>query len=52
MIAPKGILISIGGNVDKGTAEESDYEKINKFSFFEDGILYRILSEMKVLTHM
>jgi cyanophycinase len=47
MIAPKGILISIGGNVDKGTAEESDYEKINKFSFFEDGILYRILSEMK-----
>ena len=47
MIAPKGILISIGGNVDKGTADESDFEKINKFSFFEDGILYRILSEMK-----
>ena len=47
MIAPKGILISIGGNVDKGTADESDFEKINKFSFFEDGILNRILSEMK-----
>ena len=47
MIAPKGILISIGGNVDKGTADESDYEKSNKFSFFEDGILNRILSEMK-----
>ena len=47
MIAPKGILISIGGNVDKGTADESDFEKSNKFSFFEDGILYRILSEMK-----
>lgn len=47
MVAPKGILISIGGNVDKGTADESDFEKSNKFSFFEDGILYRILSEMK-----
>lgn len=47
MIAPKGILISIGGNVDKGTADESDYEKGSKLSFFADGILKRILSEMK-----
>jgi len=47
MIIPKGILISIGGSVDKGTADESEYEKINKLNFFEDGILRRILSEMK-----
>jgi cyanophycinase len=47
MIAPKGILISIGGNVDKGTADESDYEKSSKLNFFEAGILKRILSEMK-----
>ena len=46
-MSPKGILISIGGNVDKGTADESEYEKINKLNFFEDGILRRILSEMK-----
>jgi cyanophycinase len=47
MIVPKGILISIGGSVDKGTSDESEYEKINKLNFFEEGILRRILSEMK-----
>lgn len=47
MKEPKGILISIGGNVDKGTANEPEYNTPNKLSFFEDGILKRILSEMK-----
>jgi len=44
---PKGILISIGGNVDKGTVDEPEFNKINKLDFFEAGILKRILSEMK-----
>jgi cyanophycinase len=47
MHAPKGVLISIGGNVDKGTAAEPEYNTPSKLSFFEDGILKRILSEMK-----
>jgi cyanophycinase len=48
MSIPRGILISIGGSVDKGTADEPNYSKTaNKLSFFEDGILKRILSEMK-----
>lgn len=44
---PKGILISIGGNVDKGTQDEPDFNKINKLNFFEEGILNCILLEMK-----
>jgi cyanophycinase len=44
---PKGILISIGGNVDKGTQDEPEFNKINKLNFFEEGILNRILLEMK-----
>jgi len=47
MARPKGILISIGGDVDKGTADEPNYSKASKLSFFDDGILKRILSEMK-----
>ena len=47
MHTPKGILISIGGNVDKGTAAEPSYNTPSKLAFFEDGILKRILSEMK-----
>jgi cyanophycinase len=48
MSIPRGILISIGGSVDKGTVDEPNYSKTaNKLSFFEDGILKRILSEMK-----
>lgn len=47
MARPKGILISIGGDVDKGTADEPNFSKASKLSFFDDGILKRILSEMK-----
>jgi cyanophycinase len=47
MARPKGILISIGGDVDKGTADEPNYRKANVLSFFDDGILKRILQEMK-----
>jgi cyanophycinase len=47
MHSPKGILISIGGNVDKGTAAEPNYNNPSNLAFFEDGILKRILSEMK-----
>lgn len=43
---PKGKLIAIGGNVDKGTDPEGarSYTDLN---FFEFGILQRILSETK-----
>ena len=44
---PKGILISVGGDVDKGTPDEPLYPHINHLSFFEDGILLRFLQEMK-----
>jgi cyanophycinase len=47
MHSPKGILISIGGNVDKGTAAEPNYNNPSNLAFFADGILKRILSEMK-----
>lgn len=47
MARPKGILISIGGDVDKGTSDEPNYKKSTVLSFFDDGILKRILSEMK-----
>jgi cyanophycinase len=47
MARPKGILISIGGDVDKGTIDEPNYNKSTVLSFFDDGILKRILSEMK-----
>jgi cyanophycinase len=47
MAKPKGTLISIGGDVDKGTADEPNYKKGNNLSFFDDGILKRILHEMK-----
>ena len=50
MHSPKGILISIGGNVDKGTAAEPNYKNPSNLAFFEDGILKRILSEMKGVT--
>jgi cyanophycinase len=47
MARPKGILISIGGDVDKGTSDEPNYKKSTVLSFFDDGILKRILQEMK-----
>jgi cyanophycinase len=44
---PKGILISIGGDVDKGTPDEPMYPHSNQLVFFEEGILIRFLQEMK-----
>ncbi|MES2389729.1 MAG: cyanophycinase [Bacteroidota bacterium] len=46
MSVPKGKIIAIGGNVDKGTDPEGSaaYSHVN---FFESGILRRILYEMK-----
>ena len=47
MEVPKGILISVGGNEDKGTESEPNFTPKEKLNFFEEGILKRILSEMK-----
>lgn len=43
---PKGKLIAIGGNVDKGTDAEGAIS-FDDLNFFEFGILQRILSESK-----
>jgi cyanophycinase len=43
---PKGKLIAIGGNVDKGTDPEGAVT-FNDLNFFEFGILQRILAETK-----
>jgi cyanophycinase len=45
-IIPKGKLIAIGGNVDKGTDLEASHT-YSSVKFFEEGILHRILSELK-----
>jgi cyanophycinase len=47
MNTPKGKLISVGGNEDKGTSVEPNYESKKSLNFFEFGILKRILKEMK-----
>ncbi len=47
MYNPKGKLISIGGNEDKGTCPEPNFPSKNYLNFFEYGILRRILLEMK-----
>jgi len=44
---PKGTLISIGGNEDKGTAIEPKFTQKDHLNFFEFGILKRFLKEMK-----
>jgi cyanophycinase len=44
---PQGILISIGGNEDKGTAIEPKFTQKDHLNFFEFGILKRFLKEMK-----
>lgn len=48
-MAPKGILIIIGGAVDKGSFTESDFDADvkNNLNFFEEGILSRIRMESK-----
>lgn len=47
LMIPKGKLISIGGNEDKGTAIEPKFTQKENLNFFEFGILKRILKEMK-----
>ena len=42
----KGKLIAIGGNEDKGTEAEPNYEQKNNLNFFELQILSRIVHEM------
>ncbi|MDO1445823.1 cyanophycinase [Rhodocytophaga aerolata] len=44
---PKGKLIAIGGNEDKGTCPEPNHPPKYYLNFFEFGILRRILQEMK-----
>jgi cyanophycinase len=43
---PKGKLISIGGNEDKGTEPEPNFTQKNNLNFFELQILSRIVNEM------
>jgi len=45
MVKPKGKLISIGGNEDKGTEPEPNYAQKNNLNFFELQILSRIAHE-------
>lgn len=47
MEIPKGKLISVGGNEDKGTEIEKNFEQKENLNFFEFGILKRILKETK-----
>lgn len=46
MEIPKGKLIAIGGNEDKGTEAEPNYEQKNNLYFFELQILSRMVYEM------
>src|SRR5687767_10808173 len=46
MALPKGKLISIGGNEDKGTDKEPNFEQKNNYNFFELQILSRIMHEL------
>lgn len=50
MMIPKGKLISIGGNEDKGADIEPDFLPGEYFNFFEAGVLRRFLNEMKGTT--
>ena len=47
MIKPLGKLIAIGGNEDKGTEPEPNFEQKNNLNFFQLQILSRIVSEMR-----
>ncbi len=44
----KGVIIAIGGNEDKGTGESSLHIKETSHKFATSGILYNILSEIKI----
>lgn len=47
MITPRGKLIPIGGNEDKGTEDEPVYSQKNNLNFFALGILKKIAKEAK-----
>jgi cyanophycinase len=47
MIVPKGKLISVGGSEDKGIGLDPKFLQNEQHTFFESGILKRILLEMK-----
>jgi cyanophycinase len=47
MLKPKGKLISIGGNEDKGSDPERGHQNRNNLHFFELQILQRIKDEMR-----
>ena len=47
MTLPKGKLIAIGGNEDKGTEPEPNFQQKNNLNFFELQILSRIAHETK-----
>lgn len=47
MVIPKGKLIAVGGNEDKGSELEPRNEQKNNINFFELQILSRILHEIK-----
>lgn len=46
MEIPKGKLIAIGGNEDKGTEAEANFEQKNNLNFFELQILSRVMHEI------
>jgi cyanophycinase len=48
MIAPKGKLLAIGGNEDKGTEREPDYIQRNNLNFYELQILSGFKSALSV----
>lgn len=48
MILPKGKLIAIGGNEDKGTEPEPNFQQKNNLNFFELQILSRIIQESRL----
>jgi cyanophycinase len=47
MTLPKGKLIAIGGNEDKGTESEPNFQQKNNLNFFELQILSRIVHETR-----
>lgn len=49
MEIPKGKLIAIGGNEDKGSDSEPNTEQKNNLNFFELQILSRVLHEIKTV---
>jgi len=48
MTKPLGKLIAIGGNEDKGTEPEPNFEQKNNLNFFQLQILSRIVNEMRL----